>query len=103
MRLAISISATHNSMCVFSLFWPKKVQFKAKIYIFLNLYVNQLFSVGATMYKNINFVYLCICFAHKSMKTNPSKVGHFNKIAEIISTANRPKTSPNLKFCLIKK
>ena len=29
----------------------------------------------------------------------PSKVAYFSLIADIFSTTNRPKTSPNIKFC----
>ena len=32
----------------------------------------------------------------------PSKIAHFSLIAVIFSTANQPKTIPNLKFCFIK-
>ena len=39
---------------------------------------------------------------HKKIKTMPSEVAYFNTQSEIFSTANRPKTSPNLIFCFIK-
>ena len=41
-------------------------------------------------------------FAHKNIEKTPSKIGYVSKIGEIFSTAGRPKTSPNLKFCFIK-
>ena len=37
----------------------------------------------------------------KNMKKPPSKVAH-NRPQFFFSTANRPKTSPNLDFCSIK-
>ena len=52
------ISAIHNWMCVFSLFWSKKVYFEAKILHFLHFYGNQHFIVDDTMYKNYNFVFV---------------------------------------------
>jgi hypothetical protein len=39
--------------------------------------------------------------AHENIKKLPSKVAH-NQPNFFISTANRPKTSPNLNFCSIK-
>ena len=40
--------------------------------------------------------------AHENIKKLPSKVAYFMAKSEIFSTANLPKTSPNLKFCSIK-
>ena len=54
------------SYVCFSLFWPKKVNFKAKIDSFLTITLKKTrFDADTSMYRNSNFV--CICFAHESM------------------------------------
>ena len=58
----------------------------------------QLFSADATMFKKkIN-----IFFAPENMKKTPSKVAHNRPRPFFFSTANRPKSSPNLNSCSIK-
>ena len=77
MQWAISISATHNSLCVFSLFWPKKVHFKAT-FILLNVLVRTIQCAE---------LWFCICFAHENMKNTTLKVGYFSKIAAILKVS----------------
>ena len=55
----ISIRATHNSMCVFRKFYPKNYIQNKKGYFF-HLYVNQLFSANATMYRKSNFLFILL-------------------------------------------
>ena len=43
-----------------------------------------------------------IFFALENIKKMPSKVAYFTAQSEIFSTANQPKTSPNIIFCSIK-
>ena len=50
------------------------------------------------MYRNSNFIFLCPWKYEKKH----SKVGYHIGISEIFSTADRPKTRPNFKFCFIK-
>jgi hypothetical protein len=52
-----------------------------------------------TIYKSRSEVQ-SISFARENIKKLPSK--YFCSIAENFSTCNRPKTSPNIKFCTIK-
>ena len=52
---------------------------------FSHLYVNQLFSVDAKIYRYSNFVFVLPMQIH--MKENLSKVGCFSKTAEVFITA----------------
>ena len=80
MGFPISISATHKSMRLFCLFWPRKVQFQAKIYSFLTFML---------INRNSNFVF----FAYENTRKILSKVRYFSRNAEIFSQ--------NFKFCFI--
>ena len=87
---AILISAIHNWMCVFSLFWSKKVYFEAKIFHSLHFYGNQHFIVDDSTKTIILYLFKwkSTCTCKNFMYFQPSQ--------------NQPNTSPNLKFCFMK-
>ena len=70
--------ALAQQMCPmsFSLFWPKKVQFKLNIYCFLN-FISQLFSVDSKCTNNLILLFI---LPIKIWRKKNSKVKYFNKI-----------------------
>ena len=76
-NMKVLLSHTHLIVCC-SLFWPKKVHFKTKIYLVLTHLCYLIFLFGYFMCRNFNFVHTY--FAHESLKKIHSKVGCFIKI-----------------------
>ena len=76
-----TIRATHNLMC-FLIFIFKLL---SKTLWLSHLYFMQFFSVDTTIFK----------------KKCPLKLAYFSFGWAVFSTANWPKTSPNLKLCFI--
>jgi hypothetical protein len=87
--LSLLISATYNSMCVCSLFCPKKIHFKANIYIFLALISSNFWVRTLQSTENLT-LYI---FALENIEKNPGKVGYFSKLILYC---------PNFKFCFMK-
>ena len=90
-RWGISSSARHNWLCFYSLFWIKKIKSNS----FFIKEIMQHFSEDATMF---NFFYF---FPWKHKKT--ALISSTLQPKFLFTTANWPRTSPNIKFCSIKK